>query len=257
MIDVHSHILPGVDDGAKDMDMSIEMARMYLENGYEKVIATPHWIEHAGTANMEENSEVLSSLQEALEQNNIPLEVRLGNEFFIAPDLFRYVDGGEGAAMSGSSYILIELPIREYPRYTESVLFDLQLKGYRPIIAHPERYEVFREDPNKLRELIKKGIYTQMNFHSITGLYGKEVQKQAVEFLEHGFIHMIGTDAHSSGRRSPDIGEAYSVLEELVGKEEAVELTKKRAEQMIEDRSIAVPETTEIKRIKWYEFWKR
>lgn len=256
MIDLHSHILPGVDDGAEDMKMALEMAQLYVENGYDQIIATPHWIEYGGTTKRSENIEVLASFIRKLEEAGIELKVRLGNEFFITPNLVQYVINQEGATLNNSDYVLVELPMRDYPQYTENVIFDLQLKGYKPIIAHPERYEYFRETPEVLAKLIERGIYTQMNLPSLTGQYGKEVQKSAKVFLEHQMVHFLGTDSHSNRRRSPRVKEALQLVEEMVGKEMKEELTNLRAKKVIENQSLVVPNPIQIKKKKWFQFWK-
>ena len=256
MIDIHSHILPNIDDGAKDKEMSLEMARLYIENGYREVIATPHWIEYGGTPKRDRVVEVLSAFNRRLEVEEIPLKVRLGNEFFITPKLLYYIEEKEGATLNNSDYVLVELPMREYPQYVESVLFDLQLKGYKPIIAHPERYAVFREDPNRLGKLISKGIYTQMNFPSIAGQYGKEVQKASNIFLEHNLIHMMGTDSHSNRRRSPKVKEAIGLLKKIVGEEEFKKMTSTRPEHIIRNESFEVGTPKEYKKKKWFQFWR-
>ena len=109
MIDIHSHILPNIDDGAKDKEMSLDMARLYIENGYREVIATPHWIEYGGTPKRDRVVEVLSAFNRRLEVEEIPLKVRLGNEFFITPKLLYYIEEKEGATLNNSDYVLVEI----------------------------------------------------------------------------------------------------------------------------------------------------
>ena len=256
MIDIHSHILPNIDDGAKNTEMSLEMAQSYIENGYTEVIATPHWIEYGGTPKRERVIEVLSSFKKRLEVEGIDLKIHLGNEFFITPNLLQYIEEKEGATLNNSDYVLVELPMREYPQYVESVLFDLQLKGYRPIIAHPERYSFYREDPNRLGKLISKGIYAQMNFPSIAGQYGKEVQKSAEIFLKHNLIHLAGTDSHSNRRRSPKVKEAVKLVKGIVGEDEFHAMTTSRPAKIIANEEFVVKEPVEVKRKKWFQFWR-
>ena len=142
----------------------------------------------------------------------------MGNECYITPNLLQYVEEKEGSTLNDTNYVLVELPMGEYLMYTEEVLFDLQLKGYRPILAHPERYGFFREDLNKLGELVKKGIYTQMNLPSLSGQYGKKVQKAAKTLVEHQLIHFAGRDSHSDRRRSPKVQEAIEELKKMIRK---------------------------------------
>lgn len=256
MIDIHSHILPEVDDGSKDMEMSLRIARLYIENGYSKVIATPHWIEYSGTTYKEENIKVLDSFKKCLKEEEIPLEIYLGNEFFITPNLIQYIEEKKGSTLNDSSYVLVELPLADYPRYTEEVLFDLQLKGYRPIIAHPERYLYFAKEPNLLASLIEKGILVQMNLPSLGGQYGKEIQKAAITFLEHDFVHLVGTDTHSDRKRSPRVQDAIEKLVKIVGEEKKELMTKIRPEYILKNQSFEVDLPKEMNGKRWWEIWK-
>lgn len=256
MIDIHSHILPGVDDGAKDLAMSLEMGRQYVENGYTKVIATPHWIEYGGTTLKKTNQEVLKRLRLAFQEEQIPLELYLGNEFFITPNLTTYLNKEEGASLNDSKYVLVEFSMTEYPPYLESALYNLQLKGHVPIIAHPERYQYFAEDPNKLGALIKKGMLAQMNLPSLKGQYGKEIQVTAKLLLEHQMIHLVGTDAHSTRTRSPQVSDTIEKLREYVSEAEIDQMTTIRPQAILDNEDFTVEEPIEyLKKKKWYQFW--
>ncbi len=137
MIDIHSHILPYVDDGSKDMNMSLKIAQIYVENGIEKVIATPHFMDGITYKSKLELEIGLEALKKELARVGIPLEVFLGNEVYIKPDIIDDIKNDKVTTLNNSRYLLIEMPINEIPIYTEELIYELLVKGYVPIIAHP------------------------------------------------------------------------------------------------------------------------
>jgi len=225
MIDIHSHILPNVDDGAENIEESIAMARIYLDNGINKVIATPHYIEGYENSIKENNVIALEKLKEALDKEGLDLKVYLGNEIYISMDIPSLIKEGKVATLNDSRYVLIEFPMIDMPMYTESVIYELLLKGYIPIIAHPERYSSIIEDPNILYELISKGALAQLNLPSLEGKYGEEIKNTAEILLKYNMIHLVGTDAHSKGRRAPYVKKSLDLLIELVGETVFIEIT--------------------------------
>ena len=235
MIDIHNHIIQGVDDGSKDLAMSLDMARIYLKNGINKVIATPHYIEK-DSGSLERNTQALETLRSELEKEEIPLELYLGNEVYISMDVLKDIEEERVATLNGSRYVLIEFPMGEVPIYAENVIYDLLIKGYIPIIAHPERYIKIQEDPNVLLEFLKKGALAQLNLPSLEGLYGKTVQETAKVLLEHRMVQFVGTDAHTNGKRSPEVSGALALLKEIVSPREYRHLTQENAMNILEDK---------------------
>ena len=235
MIDIHNHIIQGVDDGSKDIEMSLDMARIYLENGIKKVIATPHYIEK-DSLSLERNKKALEVLRDALRENDLDLEVYLGNEVYISMDILKDIREKRVATLNGSRYVLLEFPMEDIPIYADSVIYELLINGYIPIIAHPERYIKIQEDPNILFNFIKKGALAQLNLPSIQGFYGKKVKETARILLENKMIHFVGTDAHTNRKRSPEVREALALLKDLVSSKEYMAMTEGNAKNIIEDR---------------------
>lgn len=240
MIDIHSHILPSVDDGSKDMVMSIEMAKMYLANGINKVIATPHYIEDTDNECKEDNNIRLKELKKELENQGIDLEVLLGNEVLISLEIIEKLENGLIASLNNSRYVLMELPMFDIPIYTEHLIYELLLKGYVPIIAHPERNLKIIENPNILYGYIKKGALAQLNLPSLEGKYGSKIKETAKILLKHNMIHFVGTDSHSSGSRSPDVDRSLDMLRSICNRAEFRKLTSTNAECIIQDKIIEV-----------------
>ena len=172
MIDIHSHILPYMDDGSKDMEMSLKIAKIYVENGIDKVIATPHYMDGVKYKSNEELRIGLEALKKELARAGIPLEVYPGNEAYIKPDLIKDLEEKRVSTLNDSRYVLVELPMNEIPIYVEDLIYNLLVKGYVPIIAHPERYTKICEDPNILYKYISMGALAQLNLPSLEGFYG-------------------------------------------------------------------------------------
>jgi protein-tyrosine phosphatase len=239
MIDIHSHILPSVDDGAEDIEESIAMARIYLKNEIKKVIATPHYIEGYENSTKENNLLALEKLKEALDKEGLDLKIYLGNEIYISMDIASLLKEGKVSTLNDSRYVLVELPMIDMPMYTESVIYELLLKGYIPIIAHPERNSSIMADPNILYELISKGALAQLNLPSLEGKYGEEIKATAEILLKHNMIHFVGTDAHSKDRRAPNVKNSLDLLLELVGETAFIEITYLNPLKVISDELIS------------------
>ena len=239
MIDIHSHILPKVDDGAGDMEEAITMARIYIDNGIKKVIATPHYIDGYANSLKEENILVLEKLKEALNKEGLELEVYLGNEIYITMDIIDLLEEGKVSTLNNSRYVLIEFPMLDIPMYSESIIYELLLKGYVPIIAHPERNRNIIEDPNILYGFIEKGALAQLNLPSLEGVYGEKIKTTAEILLKHNMIHFVGTDAHSKDRRAPNVKNSLDLLLELVGETAFIEITYLNPLKVISDELIS------------------
>lgn len=240
MIDLHSHILPGVDDGSDDMDMSLKIANLYVENGINKVISTSHYIEGEVCNSPELLRKGIESLQYELDILDIPLEIYPGNEIYLTPNVVGKVLDGEILTLNDSNYVLIELPMKEMPIYVKEMIYELRLKGITPIIAHPERNSRIQEDPNILCEFINMGALAQLNLPSLEGLYGKSANNTAITLLQHNMIHFAGTDTHSNRRRSPKVRKSLEILSSLVSSEDFELITSKNAQSVLDNREIEI-----------------
>ncbi len=245
MIDIHSHILPGIDDGAQGMEESIEMARLYLKNGIDKVIVTPHYIEGAGSTTLNENKVVLKKLKHVLKEEGIELELYIGNEIYVTPDILNYVIEKRVATLNETKYVLIELPMYDMPRYIENIIYELCLKEYVPIIAHPERNIRIQQDPNILYGFIMGGALAQINLPSLEGRYGEASKVTGELLLNHNMIHFIGTDAHSPRVRSPRIEESLEILKDIVDEDIFQKITYLNGQALLEDNHVSVEEPIE------------
>ncbi len=249
MVDLHSHILPNIDDGSENMEETLEMGRIAEAEGFSKVIATPHYIEGEFAPDREQFLNIIKEVNRHFVENEINIEVLPGLEVYITPDIPSKLKKGELFTLNNTPYILIEFPMFNIPVYTEDILYEIRLLGYKPVIAHPERYGKVIDAPNYLRGLIEQGNYVQINSLSVIGILGEGAKKTAEILLKHRMVHFIGTDAHSSGIRSPRIKEALEQMRQWVGSEYVEEIINNgRALIRGEEIPISQPLTYEPKR---------
>jgi len=237
-VDIHNHIIPYVDDGSENIATSLEMLKIASDEGIGKIIATPHFIYGAinnCTQNIAQSGAEVANA--ALEKG---IELMFGSEVFICPEICSLVQDGTVCRLNNSRYILIELPMLSIPTYTIDMLFNLQLLGYIPIIAHPERNKVFQNNQAQLFKLVERGILVQVNATSITKLYGKDVQKVAMGFLEGGLVHFVATDSHTNRGRSPRMLKSHDIISSEFGKDVANNLFTKNGQAVIDDVEIFV-----------------
>lgn len=215
LVDLHTHIAPGVDDGPQTLDESLTMARMAVADGVRAVVATPH-IPFARTTR-EEFGRRLDDLRRFLAGQQANLEVHLGAEISLEPDILRWLAEGLAWPIGATRYVLVELPFFAFPPYTEDVIFRLQVAGYKPILAHPERNAILAARPDRLGPLVERGVLTQITATSVLGGFGAQAKAAAVAFLERGWVHVLASDAHSANHRPPILTEAARAAERIVG----------------------------------------
>lgn len=195
--DMHNHVLPGVDDGAQNLSQSLDMFRLYAEMGWKYIVATPHINEAYYPNNPKDLKEVFNELQAELITQDIPVKVELAAEYQ-TDALFRKQLQDDDLLPLRGNRILIELPFFQPPMDWEQYFFDLQMKGYSPILAHAERYLYWRKELGKFDILQDRGVELQLNLSSLIGKYGSEVQSLAEELIRRHAYRWVATDAHSS-----------------------------------------------------------
>lgn len=197
LIDLHSHILPGIDDGAADMEASVELVRELVANGVKDIFATPHYVDETIYTSMRSfNLELLAKLREAVSDAGIDVRIHLGNEIYITPKIIELIEAGAISTLDNSMYVLMELPMSgEFPGYEDIILLALR-SGYRVILAHPERYTSFQDDFSLVYNLREMGVLFQSNIGSFAGQYGKTVYKTAVRLARERLIFGMGSDIH-------------------------------------------------------------
>ncbi|CDF57716.1 tyrosine-protein phosphatase [Thermobrachium celere] len=212
MIDIHSHILPGIDDGSKDLETTLKMIEIYKSQGVDTVISTPHFYPSYFENTKEVVNKTLYEINEKLKAMNIDFTIYPGSEVFATQDTLKYVKEGYIQTLNNSRYILMEFDYKHFPEYGLDLIYELHLLGYRVVVAHPERYYYVIKDITFLNELIEEGCLIQINTSSITGLFGREVKKTALKIIENGSFNFIATDAHTTNGRGPYFEEAFKLI---------------------------------------------
>ena len=199
MIDIHCHLMPSVDDGAKDLEETLAMFENAYTSGVTDIILTPHYIK--GTKyeiNNEQKEKITNILREALRRTDMDINIYYGNEVYIDNDLVDMIKDKKVATLANSRYVLVELPVNSMDNNAGNVFFNLRSNGYIPIIAHPERYVYFQKHPEKVMDYIKLGCLLQGDYMSLLGKYGKKAKKTLKILLKNGVIKFLSSDIHHS-----------------------------------------------------------
>ena len=235
MIDLHSHILPGIDDGAKDLDMALEMARIAVADGIHTMACTPHIYPGMYMNDATGIGQAREKLQAALDERGIALKLVLGADAHLVPELLDGLRAGRVPTLNGSRYLLLEPShTTPPPRFEESV-FNLVAAGYTPVITHPERLTWVETHYPVFVRLIAQGAWIQVTAGALTGMFGKRAKYWADKFLIDGHTHILATDAHSTGRRLPQLTPALEVVERLIGAQERAQLVLHRPQAILDN----------------------
>jgi protein-tyrosine phosphatase len=229
VIDLHSHILPGLDDGAKTLQESIEMGLIGFKDGIRTVVATPHTLNGVYQndrstilAKVQELNSAIKQLGVQETQSVISLVVLPGADVHFTEDLLNQLESGNAITTGDyGKYLLLEFPVQGIPYGVEEVLFQLMIRGITPIISHPERNLEITLKPQRYFEMIKVGCFGQVTAMSLTGGFGGDVKRVAEKLLKARLVHIIASDAHSQNSRPPILSSAVRAAARIVGEEEA------------------------------------
>ena len=250
MIDIHSHILPGIDDGSRSMDESIEILKSAQICGVTDIIVTPHYIAGSKyTANNEEKKELLKSLKKEVKKRNIDINIYLGNEVFVENNMLELKEKGEISTLNNTKYLLFELPLNYEFNGIEDLIFNLRCKKIIPIIAHPERYSFLKKNPKLIEDLIDAGALFQSNIGSFLGTYGREAKDTVMLFLKHNMITFISSDVHRRNNNFyKKLNELKEILKKYIDEEEINNLLGENARKILNKEIIEVASYTPIKK---------
>lgn len=216
MIDIHSHIIYDIDDGSQSLEMSLQMLKMSVASGVTDIIATPHTNRQGKIPPWTEIEDKAETLRAAAKKENIPIHIYTGAEIELNGDVLRFLTGDSRQyCLAGSPYVLLELTEQSQPDIVESLLYEIQMRGYYPILAHIERFPILTGHPERLLRWMRKGILTQCNTGSFTGYFGSTLQGYVRDFYRNHMIHFLGSDGHRVEFRTTDIREAHQELDRL------------------------------------------
>jgi len=246
MIDLHSHILPGVDDGAKSLDVSLQMARIAVADGIRVMACTPHIYPGLYMNDAQGIRAARESLQAELDANGIDLKLVDGADVHLVPGLIEGLRAGSIPTINGTRYLLLEPSHHIAPPRFAELVFNLVAAEYVPIITHPERLVWIDDHFPVFEQLVRQGAWMQVTAGALTGVFGPRAKHWGERFLRHGLTHVLASDAHSDGRRSPVLSAARRIAADLLGEEEADALTVGRPQAVLDDlppsHAAALPE---------------
>ncbi len=221
MTDIHSHIIPGIDDGSPDMESSLEMLAMAAESGVKTIVATSHCNIPGSFQNYvsDELKERFGKLKEAALKEEIPIRILPGMEVFATPDLIDLLYQKQVWTLNGTAYLLMEFAFDEDPDFCNDILNKLKKIGVKPVIAHPERYYFIQDDPQLAFEWCVDGCALQLNKGSVLGRFGRGPEDCAHALLRHGLAACLASDAHSPYARTTDMRELKYFLRTYYGED--------------------------------------
>ena len=236
MVDIHSHIIPMIDDGAEKESISILMLKKAEETGTTKIILTPHYYRGRFVKTIKEVKEEVEKLKTLAKENDIKIELYAGQEIYYTSSLLEYLEEGEIGTLNDTKYMLIEFEPNKINKSAIDTIYELKLKGIKVIIAHPERYIEFQKSPSYINQFIEEGCLFQLNANSISGILGKETKKLAEVFLENNIYSFIGSDAHGEGKRNTDIMQYKEKIESI--KRNFLKLAKENGENLLNNEEV-------------------
>jgi len=256
-VDIHVHILPGVDDGARNLNEAIVMAKAAQERGSVLMVATPH-ADFAGRRWQGVASTIRSSvaaLNAVFESSGLSVKVLPGMEIAMHPRVLELLRHGDALTIGDAGkYVLVELPFQQIPTYAEKAVFDLSSAGYVPVIAHPERCSEVATDPNRMYRLVRAGAMGQVNAGSLTGAFGRSVRQAAETLLRHGLAHVIASDGHSPEDRPCRLDLAFAAASRLVGREAALRAVRDIPRAVVRAETVQLESPEKFVRRKWFLF---
>ncbi len=219
--DLHCHLLPGIDDGSKSIEESIEILRRAEKEGVTEIVLTPHYIENTRyNCNNKNKLELFKKLKKEMSKQDINIKLYLGNENYMSMNFIELLETNEIMTINNSRYLLLEFPLNQIYNNSKECLYELVTKGYVPILAHPERYRDFQKNPELVEEYTRMGVLLQGNYKSLLGKYGSKAKKTLKILLKKDLITFLGSDIHHI--EDYQLDKAYKKVKRIVKDENRV-----------------------------------
>jgi protein-tyrosine phosphatase len=252
LIDLHCHILPGLDDGSGSAEESLAMARMAIQDGIRTIVATPHALDGVYNVTPAEITASVASFRELLAARGLDLRVCEGADVHLCPGIADKIKAGAvGTINNTGKYFLLELPSQTIPSRVKEEIFSLKVQGITPVVTHPERHPAILQDMNLLYDFISMGALSQITAMSLTGEFGEEVQRCAQELLKHRLVHVIASDAHSPDIRPPLLSRAVNEAADLAGSDSlAASLVDGIPAKILAGEPVDIPEPMRVRGLR-------
>lgn len=239
MIDIHSHIIPSVDDGFDNINEALDVIRKAKDSGITKIIATPHFLRGTFENYKSDILAKVSTLNNLLKVSNVKISVICGSEIMICPDVIDLLKADKLCTLNNSRYILIEFPMDVRVHNILKTINDILVAGFIPIIVHPERYRYIQKNIKEAISYVESGALLQLNINSIIGDYGDEVKAAAVKLLKHNLIHLWGSDTHSFRHvYGSKLEKCFNELKKIVGEDKFKQIVYTNPECVVNDEDI-------------------
>ena len=236
MIDIHTHIIPNIDDGSKNAEETFKLINEAKEAGFTDVILTPHYITNYYETPGAEVNFWTKSLQKIVNEKNLGVKLHSGMEVYISEEISELVKNGTIITLAGSKYILIEFPMNTKMKSVDEILFIMRNMGYKIIIAHPERYKYIQDNVEYAMQLVEEGCMLQSNYGSIVDIYGKEAKKTLKKLLKMNLVSFLGTDTHKEGTIYQIMPKILKKLRKIIPEEKLYELTTENPRKILENK---------------------
>ncbi len=235
MIDLHCHIIYDTDDGARTIENSINILKEAEAAGFKKICCTPHYMEPHYIKTKEENKARLEIIKEKLLEQNIDIELYLGNEVYVADNMGDLISEGKVSTISDSKYVLVELPITQKLLNADEMIENLVFAGYTVIMAHPERYIYAQKDLKYFDQFLERGVLLQGNYESLLGKYGRLAEKTLKKLLKEEKISLLSTDTHRESSTYTKMGKILKVLKRYAKNDYYDYITEKCQEKILKN----------------------
>jgi len=256
VIDIHVHILPGLDDGPDDMQEALTMCRLEAEDGVRTIVATPHMFDGAYHVEVRQILDGTGGLRDCVRQEGLPLEIVPGADVHLTTDVCQLLREGKVMTVGNAGkYVMLELPQDVLPAGVADILFNVQLQGIVSILSHPERNREFQAEPERLVPFVQAGNLVQLTAASIVGGFGRHVQEVAHLMLSMRLAHLVASDAHSPSRRPPGLSEARKVVESLLSASEAEEIFERRPREILLGNVVTLPDPDTRRAARKKRWW--
>ncbi len=246
MIDMHSHILPNIDDGARNIEETFQLIKEAEKAGFEAIVSTSHYMEGYYETDLPEREVWIEAIHQKLQERDSKIQLYLGNEIYLSDNIISLLEEEKASTINDTSYVLFEMPLNVEPFNLYNMIYEMMQSRIVPILAHPERYTFVQEDPELIYDLIEKGVLMQANYASIIGYYGKKAQMIVKKLLENNMIHFLGSDVHRAKTIYPKMSEILEQLEEIVGQKRLEELTTTNPKLALQNKRIEIDEPHKI-----------
>lgn len=238
MIDFHTHIIPQIDDGSRNVEETFALLREAEIAGFDRIISTSHYLSGEYEKNENERSQLLNAINQTAKQVGININLYLGSEIYADTNIIDFLQESKASSINNTRYVLFELSLQYKPLNVKEMVYKLLERKYKPILAHPERYEYVQEDISFIQELYDMGVLCQANYGSFIGWYGTSAKKIAKKLLEEDMIQFLGSDVHRQNSIYPEIPKCIKEIKKIISEEKFKELSEYNAEKVLRNERI-------------------